>query len=149
MTTEERRFPDRPVVGVGIVVLRGEDVLLIRRPLPDGTSIWSIPGGAQERGETTREAAARELREETGVTAEIGPLLDVVDLIEGTRSRPEYHYTLIDYLGIWRAGEPRAASDALEARFVPHAELGAYSLRSETLRVIRLGLARQMMEERA
>src|SRR5690606_17052775 len=76
-----RAYPDRPYVGVGVVVFRGDEVLLAMRGKLPRRFTWSIPGGAQEVGETVREAAAREIREETGLEIEILGLVDVIDSI--------------------------------------------------------------------
>jgi ADP-ribose pyrophosphatase YjhB (NUDIX family) len=119
-----RDYPRVPLIGVGAVVLRGDQVLLIRRAKPPRQGEWSLPGGLQKLGETIYDAAAREVLEETGVTARPFSIIDVVDLIErdsDTQARVRWHYTLIDVLALWQAGEPRPAADAAEARwfFVP------------------------------
>ena len=72
-----REYPDRPFVGVGVVVWRGDNVLLIQRGKPPRIGAWSLPGGAQELGETVRETAVREVREETGVEIDVTHLIDV------------------------------------------------------------------------
>jgi len=111
-----------PVPGAGIVVWRGDEVLLIKRGKPPYQGHWSIPGGKINYGETAQEAALRELMEETGITARITGLIDVVDSIS-TRQEGrtgEWHYLLVDYAAIWVAGEPVAADDALEAAFFPY-----------------------------
>jgi len=128
---------DRPVVGVGVVVLRGSDVLLIRRAEPPRKDRWSIPGGKQERGETVRDAAHREIREETGVEIALIGLVDVVDGISRDETGAAIsHYTLIDFAAEWVSGEPVAGDDAAEARWTPLETLDDYRLWSETRRII-------------
>ena len=90
---------------------------MIRRGREPRKGEWSIPGGKVERGEGLHAAAARELLEETGVTAEIGDLIAVYEIIV-----PDFHYVLIDYKATWVSGEPRAADDADEAIFMPFDE---------------------------
>ena len=108
----------RPVAAAGLVVWRGDEVLLIRRGKPPFEGAWSIPGGKIEHGETAAAAALRELFEETGVRAQIAGLIDVVDSIGAEQGGDDWHYVLIDYAAIWTDGEPVAADDVVEARFV-------------------------------
>lgn len=129
-----------PVPAVGVVCLRGETVLLIRRGTPPRQGEWSLPGGRIEPGERAVDAALRELREETGVEARIIDLIDVVDGIFPDAGR---HYVLIDYAAAWVSGEPVAGDDALEARFVALTEIDALIEWSETRRVIRMAAARR------
>lgn len=131
-----------PIPAVGVVCLRrnalGDDeVLLIRRGKPPREGEWSLPGGRIERGEAVRDAALRELVEETGVEARLVGLIDVVDGLFG----PEFHYVLIDYLAEWVSGEPVAGDDAAEARFVPVAEIDALISWTATRDIIAQGLA--------
>lgn len=102
-----------PIPCVGVVCWRGDEVLLIKRGRAPRLGEWSIPGGKVELNETLADAALRELREETGVTAEMAGLVEVYEILE-----PEFHYVLIDYAAHWVTGEPRAGDDADEARFV-------------------------------
>ena len=74
-------YPNRPLIGVGAVVIRHARVLLVRRDKAPRAGRWSLPGGRQRLGETLREAAAREVREETGIEIEVMALLDVVDFL--------------------------------------------------------------------
>lgn len=104
-----------PVPAVGVVCLRGDEVLLIRRGTPPRTGEWSLPGGRIEPGERAIDAALRELREETGVEARILGLIDVVDGIFPEAGR---HYVLIDYTAKWISGEPIPGDDAAEAVFM-------------------------------
>lgn len=136
----------KPIVGVGVVVLRpgaaGHEVLLIRRGRPPRQGDWSIPGGKQEWGETLHEAAHREIMEETGVTIAGLKLIDVVDgLMRDAGGALERHLTLVDYRADWTDGELRPGDDATDARWVPLADLPAYKLWSETIRIILAGAA--------
>ena len=127
-----------PVPAVGVVCLRGDEVLLVRRGRPPRQGEWSLPGGRIEPGERAVDAALRELREETGVEAEITGLLDVVDGIFPDAGR---HYVLIDYAARWLSGEPVAGDDAVEARFVALDAVEALVDWPETRRVIRMAAA--------
>jgi len=111
---------EHPVPTVGVVCLRGDQVLLIKRGTPPRLGQWSLPGGRLERGETTVVAALRELAEETGVQAELLGLVDVVDGLFTSPATGETtrHYVMIDYAARWISGEPVAGDDAAEARFV-------------------------------
>lgn len=140
-------YPNRPLIGVGIIVFKrsetGLQVLLVRRGKPPQEGRWSLPGGRQRLGETVREAAEREVLEETGCQVEITALLEVVDSI--TRDEDEaiaYHYTLIDFLAEWRGGDACASADAAEVAWADPNALEPYALWSETLRVIALGRER-------
>ncbi|MDB5420907.1 MAG: phosphohydrolase [Brevundimonas sp.] len=126
-----------PIPAVGVVCLKrdalgGDEVLLIRRGKPPREGEWSLPGGRIERGEPVRDAALRELIEETGVEARLVGLIDVVDGLFG----PDFHYVLIDYLAEWVSGEPVAGDDAAEARFVPIGEIDALVSWSATREII-------------
>ena len=131
--------PDRsPIPAVGVVCLRDGEVLLIRRANPPRKGEWSLPGGRIEWGETTAAAALRELREETGVEADLLGLVDVVDGLFMQRASGDIwaHYVLVDYAARWRSGEPRAGDDADDARFFALDEIGALGLWNETARII-------------
>lgn len=115
------KYPTRPEVGVGALVVRDGKVLLVRRSNPPGRGKWSIPGGHLELGEGICRAALRELEEETGVTGEPLGVVEVSELIErDDRGAVLYHYVLIDVLidPTTPPEEARARSDALDAAFV-------------------------------
>ena len=135
---DPRAYPDRPYVGVGIIVFRGDEVLLAQRGKPPNLGAWSIPGGAQELGETVNEAAARELMEETGLDAEILGLVDVIDSIRRDDDGDvAFHFTLVDVVAEWRAGEAIAGDDVPAVKWVKFAHIDQYDLRAATERVIR------------
>lgn len=129
---------NHPVPTVGVVCLKGDEVLLIRRGQPPRLNQWSLPGGRLEWGETLDAAALRELKEETGVEAQLLGLIDVVDGVFPARPGGEItrHYVLIDYAARWIDGDPVAGDDAAEARFVSRGEAMALVEWDETRRVI-------------
>ncbi|ANK81749.1 MAG: hypothetical protein TEF_13790 [Rhizobiales bacterium NRL2] len=132
----------RPGVGIGAVIFRGDEVLIIRRGKPPREGQWSIPGGRQEWGETVAEAAAREVMEETAVHCRIRGLVDVVDGIgRDAEGAIEYHYTLVDMWGDWLAGEPVAGDDAAAACWMPTEAALEAVIWPETRRVIRAAQA--------
>jgi 8-oxo-dGTP diphosphatase len=122
-----------PVPAVGVVCLKGDEVLLIRRGTPPRRGEWSLPGGRIEPGEALAAAALRELREETGVEAKLVGLIDVVDGLFASEGK---HFVLIDYAAVWVSGEVRAGDDAAEAEFVPFEDALERVDWSETKRII-------------
>ena len=136
-TPSAREYPDRPWVGVGVVVWRGAEILLVRRAKAPRLGEWSIPGGAQSVGETIFEAAIREVREETGTVIRPTGIITVVDsLIRDDEQRLQYHYTLIEVSAEWMAGEPIAADDVDGVRWATPANAVALVKWGETRRVI-------------
>jgi 8-oxo-dGTP diphosphatase len=121
---EGRRYPDRPIVGVLAVVLRGDRVLIVRRANPPMPGRWGFPGGVLELGETVAQGAMRELKEETGVIAEAAGPLTVIDTIDRDREgRVRYHYTLVAVIGHWQSGEGIPGDDAAEVAWLTRAEI--------------------------
>jgi ADP-ribose pyrophosphatase YjhB (NUDIX family) len=137
MTSQQSQLWPWPRAAVSTVVFRGDTVLLVERGKSPARGLWSLPGGHIEPGEPRVAAARREVVEETGVTAEIMGLVDLVDVIahdgEGCLSA---HYVIAAHYGRWLSGEPAGASDSRDARFVPLAEVASYRLTEGTARVI-------------
>ena len=138
-----REYPDRPLIGVGAIIIENDRVVLVKRAHPPIQGQWSIPGGVLEVGELVREAAVREAQEETGLIVEPGELLGVFDrILHDAEKRVQYHYVLIDFLCRRIGGELAAASDAAEVRWFTRAELTPLNLAEDTLEVIQKGLAK-------
>ncbi|WP_422364898.1 NUDIX hydrolase [Pelagibius sp.] len=139
-------YPNRPLIGVGVVVFKEDRVLLVRRGKPPREGQWSLPGGRQRLGERIEEAAAREVREEAGLEIVVGGLVDVVDSItRDAGGAVQYHYTLVDLMAEWRSGEARAGQDAADVIWADPADLSDYGLWDETRRIIGLAAAKRQV----
>ena len=134
----------RPVVGVGAVVWRGDEVLMVRRGHPPAQGQWHLPGGKQQLGETVAETAAREVREETAVEIRVLDLAGVVDSIHHDQAgNITYHFTIVDMVAEWVAGEAVAGDDAEAVAWVPAARLESFGATPATLRIVALAAARR------
>ena len=117
--TSSREYPERPVVGVGGVIIDKGRALLIRRGSEPLRGQWSIPGGTLELGESLQEGVARELHEETGLDVRVLELIEVIDRIfpderlqvSEQKPRPRFHFVIVDYLCERIGGDPLAGSD--------------------------------------
>jgi ADP-ribose pyrophosphatase YjhB (NUDIX family) len=144
-----KEYPDRPVVGVGGVVIENGRALLIKRGSEPLLGQWSIPGGTLEIGESLQEGVARELLEETGLLVEVQEIIEVFDRIftehgtkdRGDPARPKYHFVIVDYLCERRGGEAKAGSDVTDIAYAAEEELGKFHLTSTAERVLRRAFA--------
>jgi len=133
----KRKYPDRPIVGVGGIIFHEDQVLLIKRGMEPSLGQWSIPGGAVHVGETLEEAVRREILEETHLEVEVLTLAKVLERIfRDPGGRVVYHYVLVDFLCRCKAGELKSDTDAQDARFVSLQDLPSYQIAPVTLEVI-------------
>jgi 8-oxo-dGTP diphosphatase len=147
--TSPREYPERPVVGVGGVIIDRGRALLIRRGSEPLLGEWSIPGGTLELGESLGHGVARELLEETGIEVRVLDMIEVFDRIfmddgatgvEG-KHRPRFHFVIVDYLCERLAGEPRAGSDVTDVAFAREEELPRFHLTETATRVLKKAFA--------
>jgi ADP-ribose pyrophosphatase YjhB (NUDIX family) len=152
-----REYPDRPVVGIGGVVIENERALLIKRGSEPLLGQWSIPGGTLELGESLQQGVARELLEETGLEVQVLDMIEAFDRIfldpaaanARDRSRPKYHYVIVDYLCERRAGEGRAGSDVTDIAYATEEELEKFQMTSTAMRVLRRAFAMDLERRKA
>lgn len=124
-----RRYPERPIVAVGALIIKDDKALLVRRATQPLKGKWTLPGGAVGLGETLADAVRREIKEEVCLDIAVGDIVGVFDRIyPDAAGTAEYHYVLIDYLCTVSAGQPRAASDVEAARWFARAEIEAMDM---------------------
>ena len=144
-----REYPERPLVGVGGVVIEDGRALLIRRGSEPLIGQWSIPGGMLELGESLQEGVARELLEETGLEVRVLELIEVFDRIfrepgkSSPEERPKFHFVIVDYLCERIAGEARAGSDVTDVAYAKEDELEKFEMTPTAVRVLRRAFAMQ------
>src|SRR5215472_2462333 len=142
-----REYPERPVIGVGGVIVDRGRTVLIRRGTEPLLGQWSIPGGTIEIGETIEEAVGREMREETGLEVRVLELIELFDRIylqdgaASDRKKPRYHYVIADYLCELVGGEPRAGSDVTDLAFARGNELSKFNLTEKATSVLKKAFA--------
>jgi 8-oxo-dGTP diphosphatase len=125
----KRLYPDQPVVGIGVVIVKDNKIAIIKRGNEPGKGKWSIPGGLVELGEHIEQSVIREAKEETCLEVRDPRLVDVVDTVDlDEEGKIKYHYVIVDYLVKVVGGEIAAASDAEELRWVSFDEVEAYVL---------------------
>jgi mutator protein MutT len=138
----KREYPDHPIVGVGAIIVKGEEVLLARRGKDPGYGKWSIPGGAVKLGETLEEAVIREVCEEVNLSVRVGEVVEVLErILRDPEGKVQYHYVLVDFLCEYLSGEEKPSSDALEVQWVPVSEIPRQGVAQKTKCVIKKAIA--------
>jgi ADP-ribose pyrophosphatase YjhB (NUDIX family) len=133
----DRDYPARPLVGVGAVIFRGEQILLVQRGKEPSKGIWTIPGGMVELGETVREAILREVEEETCLSVEVLGVADVIDAIRTDGDgRIRTHYVLIDFVTRHLSGEAVAATDVDGVKWIHPSSLHEYEPTERLVEVV-------------
>jgi 8-oxo-dGTP diphosphatase len=135
---DSREYPERPIVGIGGVVIASGRALLIKRGHPPLQGEWSIPGGTLEVGETLLEGVRRELAEETGIEVRVLALIEVFERVfRDDAGKARYHFVILDYLCEAVGGEAQAGSDVTDVAWASEDELEQYALTPTATRVIR------------
>ena len=140
-----REYPDHPVVGVGAVVVRDGKALIIKRAHEPRKGEWSLPGGLLELGESLQDAVRREIKEETSLDIDVGPVIETFDRVHrDDAGKIRYHFVIVDYV-CWPADrdaaqEPVPGSDADGVAWVTASEIDAYRVNTHAKDVILRGL---------
>ena len=133
----KREYPDRPVVGIGAVVIRDGKVLLIKRGVAPGRGLWAVPGGSLELGETLQQGAEREILEETGITIRAREPIYAFDFFErDPDGRIRFHFVIVDLAADYIRGDVKGADDALEARWLAPGDLDHLPVSKNTLKLL-------------
>lgn len=136
-TISGNMYPDAPRPAVGAVVFKDDAVLLVQRAKAPARGMWAIPGGSIRLGETLQAAAEREILEETGVIIQAGDPVLVFDAIyRDDREKIQYHYVIVDLAADYVSGEPCAADDAADARWITESELVELNVNPATRRLL-------------
>ena len=137
MTTDTRRYPPRPILGVGALIFDGNRILLVERGREPLKGSWSLPGGVVEVGERLDHAIRREVLEETGLVIETERIFEIFErIMRDDAGKPEYHYVLIDYLCRVAGGSLRPGDDVCRVEWVERPQLSALQITEGTLAVI-------------
>jgi ADP-ribose pyrophosphatase YjhB (NUDIX family) len=125
----QREYPEKPIVGIGVLIQKNSHYLLIRRASNPDRGLWTVPGGLIEVGERVADAAIREVLEETGLVVKLKERIGVIDKIEyDERSEILYHFIILIYSANHVSGNLRPMDDALDVVWVTKEELDAYDL---------------------
>ncbi len=139
---DNRRYPQRPLIGVGALIFRDGEILLVERGKEPLKGYWSLPGGLLELGERLDAAVCREVLEETGLMVESAGLFELFErIMPDAEGKPEYHYVLADYICRVTGGSLAAASDVSDVAWVGERALSGYRLTEGTLAVIERAFA--------
>ena len=130
-------YPEMPRPAVGAVVFKDDAVLLVKRGKAPACGVWAIPGGSVRLGETLQAAAEREILEETGVVIRAGEVVLAFDTIQyDDHGEIQFHYVIVDLAAEYISGDPRAADDAADARWVRAEELDRLDVNPATVKLL-------------
>jgi ADP-ribose pyrophosphatase len=136
--TSGREYRMLPRVGVGAIVIRDGRILLVKRGSSPGKGLWAPPGGLVELGETVREAAEREILEETGISIRAKEAFYIFDFIDRDKEdKIKYHYVIVDFLADYLGGEPRASDDAIEVRWLAPEDIAGLAITPTTRKLLK------------
>lgn len=137
MNSKTGNYPDRPALAVGAVVFRHEQILLVQRGKPPAKGMWAIPGGSVELGETLKQAAEREVLEETGIRIKAGEPVHSFEVIEHDENgRIRFHYYIVDLDCKYENGRITPGDDAANARWISEKDLNHLQINPETKKLL-------------
>jgi 8-oxo-dGTP diphosphatase len=136
-----REYPEHPVVGVGAVIVRDGRALIVKRAHEPRKGEWSLPGGLLELGESLVDAVKREIKEETNLDIEVGPVIETFDRVHrDDAGKIRYHFVIVDYVCWPITGDASPGSDAEEVAWVTASDIDSYNVNAHAKAVIERGL---------
>jgi ADP-ribose pyrophosphatase YjhB (NUDIX family) len=133
----KREYPERPIVAVGAAVCHNEQVLIVQRGKAPSMGVWTVPGGAVDLGETMRQAAAREVKEECNIKVEIGEVVGILDnVVYDEQGQVRYHYAIVDFAARYIGGELCPNDELMDAAWIMPSEFDAYSVPAKAREIL-------------
>lgn len=137
LPNNHRKYPLVPRVGVGVVILKNDKFVLVKRGQEPNKGIWTVPGGLVELGELVEQTAQREIYEECGISIKSPQLIDYYEFIDDCGSgKIKYHYIVLEFLALYKSGALRANTDAEQARWFTRDDLKEISTSEKTSSLI-------------
>jgi 8-oxo-dGTP diphosphatase len=142
LVTDTRSYPSRPILAVSAAIIRDGKVLIVRRAREPAKSLYTLPGGGVEAGETLFEAVMREVREETALEVEPVGLAGYREAIgRDGAGRIERHFVILPFAARWLSGEPVLSEELSEAIWLDPAAIAGLETTAGLAEIIAAAMA--------
>jgi 8-oxo-dGTP diphosphatase len=143
-TLLNRIYQEFPRIGVGVLIKKGNQYLLVKRGQEPAKGIWTVPGGMVEMGEKLEQAAHREVFEECNIKIKDCCQIDIFEFIErDDKQKIKYHYIVVEFLANYSSGTIGAKSDVDDAAWFSLKDLGNLDTTKETIDLVKKCFSQQ------